>query len=511
MSWSDGYVTDVAYTFGYYADLSPARVNLALLLAGCPPIPPGPCCELGFGQGVCLAFNAAADPAREWWGTDFNPAHAQHARSLAEAAGVRARLFDQSFEEFAERTDLPPFSYIALHGIWSWVSADNRRHIVDFIRRNLAPGGVLYLSYNTAAGMAAALPLQQLLSAYASRAEAAAVPPPQRMKAALAFAARVFATQPAVVAQTPGLQKRLETMAGQDPVYLLHEYLNANWQPSSFAEVAQAMEGAKLTYAGTAQALDHVPALQLTDSQRGLLQAIDDPLLRQTTRDFVTGQPFRRDLWVRGLRRMSTHSQTTAWRALRVVLVSPMPTEPVKVKGARGEGTVPQRLTQPILDVLAASTGPVALADLERRVVGETYSSAQFADTMLMLLGSGRVEPAHADAQIEAARPHTERLNAHLIAHGSEHGNLSCLISPVSGCGVHAARITQLLIAATRSGCTTDEEYVAAAMRQLEERGEGLAAGGQAITTAAALRDEIARTLNAYREMIPALRRLQIV
>lgn len=511
MSWNEGYVTDVPYTFGYYADLSPARANLALLLAGCPPIPAGPCCELGFGQGVCLAFNAAADPAREWWGTDFNPAHVEHARSLTAAAGLCAHLFDQSFEEFAARTDLPPFSYIALHGIWSWVSADNRAQIAAFIRRHLAPGGVLYLSYNTAAGMAAAQPLQNLLSVHASRVQAAAVPPPQRMKAALDFAASVFGVQPSVVAQTPGLQKRLETMTGQDPVYLAHEYLNSSWQPCSFAEVAQAMEGAKLTYAGSAHALDHVSALQLTDAQRGLLQAIDDPILRQTARDFVTGQPFRRDLWVRGLRRLAPPAQSAAWRSLRVVMASPMPTEPVKVKGARGEGTLPQRLTQPIIEVLASSAGPIALADLERRVVGETYSSTQFADTMLMLLGSGRVETAQADARIDAARPHTEALNAHLLAHGSEHGSLPYLVSPVSGCGVHAPRITQLLIAATRAGCTTDDEYAAAAMRQLEERGEGLAARGEAITTTAVLRAEIARTLDAYRGMVPVLRRLQIL
>jgi len=181
------------------------------------------------------------------------------------------------------------------------------------------------------------------------------------------------------------------------------------------------------------------------------------------------------------------------------------------VKGARGEGTIAQRLTQPILEILDSAGGPVEVGELERRVVGAQYSSTQFADTMLMLLGSGRVEPAQSDAQIEAARPHTDALNAHLLAHGSEHGNLPWLVSPVSGCGVHAPRITQLLIAATRAGCETDEEYVAAAMRQLDERGEGLAARGEAITTAAALRDEIARTLGPYRAMVPVLRRLQIL
>lgn len=511
MTWSDGYVTEVPYTYGYYPDLSPARVNLALLLAGYPPIPPGPCCELGFGQGVCLAFSAAARPEHEWWGNDFNPAHVQHARALAAAAGVRAMLCDDSFEEFAARTDLPQFSYIALHGIWSWVSAENREHIVRFIRRNLAPGGVLYLSYNTAAGWGATLPLQHLLSAFAARAQGAGVSPPQRMTAALEFARKVFGTDPAVASQTPSLKKRLENLLAQDPVYLTHEYLNSNWHACSFAEVATAMEAAKLTYAGTGYLLDHVGVLQTTEAQRALLKEIGDPVLRQTTRDFVTGQSFRRDLWVRGLPRVTPHEQATQWRARRVVMASTMPTEPIKIKGARGEGTVPERLTQPVLSILDAASEPIELGELERQVVGEKYTTAQFSDTMLMLLGSGRAECVQSDAQVAAAKLHTDALNLHLLDRGPEHGNLAYLASPVSGCGVFVPRITQLLMAGTAAGCTTTDEYVADALRRLNARGESISAEGRTLENADELRAEIARTVEVYRGMIPALRRLKVM
>jgi hypothetical protein len=33
------------------------------------------------------------------------------------------------------------FDYIALHGVWSWVSPENRGHIVRFAARYLKPGG----------------------------------------------------------------------------------------------------------------------------------------------------------------------------------------------------------------------------------------------------------------------------------------------------------------------------------------------------------------------------------
>ena len=65
-----------------------------------------------------------------------------------------ANLSDESFEEFCRRQDLPDFDFIGLHGIWSWVSDKNRQVIVDFIRRKLKVGGVVYVSYNTQPGWA---------------------------------------------------------------------------------------------------------------------------------------------------------------------------------------------------------------------------------------------------------------------------------------------------------------------------------------------------------------------
>ena len=72
---------------------------------------------------------------------------------MATASGAGAQLFDQSFAEFCNRGDLPHFDFIGLHGIWSWISDENRAVIVDFVRRKLAVGGVLYVSYNTQPGL----------------------------------------------------------------------------------------------------------------------------------------------------------------------------------------------------------------------------------------------------------------------------------------------------------------------------------------------------------------------
>lgn len=98
--------------------------------------------------------------------TDFNPSQAGFAQELAAASGAGAQLFDQAFAEFCNRPDLPDFDFIGLHGLWSWISDENRAVIVDFIRRKLKVGGVLYISYNAQPGWAAMVPMRDLLAEY---------------------------------------------------------------------------------------------------------------------------------------------------------------------------------------------------------------------------------------------------------------------------------------------------------------------------------------------------------
>jgi hypothetical protein len=131
--WTAGYVADIGYTFGYYTELNPLRIRLAFSNAGLVAPELGTACELGFGQGMSANLHAAASVV-QWSGTDFNPAQAGFAQELAKVAESGARLFDEAFEQFCTRTDLPDFDYIGLHGIWSWISDENRAVIVEFVR-----------------------------------------------------------------------------------------------------------------------------------------------------------------------------------------------------------------------------------------------------------------------------------------------------------------------------------------------------------------------------------------
>src|SRR6516165_2842430 len=144
--WTAGYVTELEYTHGYYRELSPSLLRLAYLSAciASPSTKPLHYLELGYGQGLSINIHAAALDG-EFWGTDFNPTQVAHARTLSDASGSGAKLFEDSFADFAARADVPEFDIIGLHGIWTWISDANGHIVVDVIRRKLRAGGILYI------------------------------------------------------------------------------------------------------------------------------------------------------------------------------------------------------------------------------------------------------------------------------------------------------------------------------------------------------------------------------
>jgi SAM-dependent methyltransferase len=257
MTWSAGYPTEIEYTYGYYRELCPTYLRLACLSAGIATAKADPLkyLELGFGQGVSINIHAAGNEG-DFWGTDFNPSQAAHARELAEASGSSATLLDASFAELAARPDLPHFDIIGLHGIWTWISEENSRVVVDIIRRKLKVGGLVYVSYNCLPAWAPAMPLRHLMKLHANlAAEAAGVV--AKVDGAVAFAQQVIDSGALYFRANPAVGERLKALSGLRRNYLVHEYFTEDWRPITFSDMSRVLEDAKLDFVGSANLLDH--------------------------------------------------------------------------------------------------------------------------------------------------------------------------------------------------------------------------------------------------------------
>jgi len=149
--WNHGYVTDITYTTGYHRETAPIWIATAATLLGCgSPDLTRPFCfaDLGCGNGVTALVVAATMPHADVWGFDFNPAHVDAGREIARRAGLSNIHFEEaSFEQLAQlpRDALPMFDYIVTHGVLSWISLENRRHLYNVIGQRLTPGGIAYV------------------------------------------------------------------------------------------------------------------------------------------------------------------------------------------------------------------------------------------------------------------------------------------------------------------------------------------------------------------------------
>lgn len=324
-----------------------------------------------------------------WYGTDFNPAQAGYAQQLAEASGANAKLYDESFAEFCNRPDLPQFDFIGMHGIWSWVSDENRRIITDFLRRKLKVGGVLYVSYNTQPGWAAMAPMRDLLVEHAELMGAQGHGIVPRIDSALEFAGKLVSGGARYGVANPGVAARLDALKGQNRNYLAHEYFNRDWEPMSFSKMSRWLDDAKLSFACSAHLLDHVDAINMPAEQQ-ILKDIPDRSFRETVRDFLVNQQFRRDYWVRGLRQMSALERAEKLRAQRFIMVAVREEITLKVSGAIGEAALHENVYVPILDLLA-DLRVHTLHDVERALEGKTDFNGVL-QALMILAGKGCIQ-----------------------------------------------------------------------------------------------------------------------
>ena len=85
--------------------------------------------------------------------------------------------------------------------------------------------------------------------------------------------------------------------------YLLHEFSTEHWRPCFHGDVAAAMAEARCDYAGSATLDENFPEMSLSPEQQAAWREAPDAQARELLFDLCVKRPFRRDVYVRGLRR----------------------------------------------------------------------------------------------------------------------------------------------------------------------------------------------------------------
>jgi hypothetical protein len=303
-----------------------------------------------------------------------------------------------------------------------------------------------------------------------------------RIDQSLAFVEKLLETKPGFARACPDVAVRLNALKGQNRQYLAHEYFNRDWLPMSFGRMAEWLASAKLTFACSAHYHDLVDVVNITPPQLALLADIPDLMFRQTVRDFMVNQQFRRDYWVRGARKLSPIERLEALRAQRVLLVSPRGEVSLKFAGAQGEATLQEAVCNPILDLLSDHK-PRSLGEIELAFKGSTISLAHVVQAALILSGSGYLCPVQDDAVAAKARKQTQKLNLAFCDKARGSADYGTLASPVTGGGLVVGRIGQLFLIARSLGMKTPQEWVSYAWQILASQSQVLLKDGKPLKT----------------------------
>jgi predicted O-methyltransferase YrrM len=461
-----GYVLDSSYPDTFFQELSPAWLSYVSAVNGVSAKSLDSAftyLELGAGLGHSTVVNAGAFPRGEFHACDFNPEHIEGGRRHASALGLRNIEFhDASFERLLEK-ELPPFDFIVLHGVYSWVGAESRAAIRRIIHEKLAHGGLVYLSYNCMPGWANELPVRRLLVELASAARGDSA---EKMRRAVEQLTEMNGRGMRYFDENAEAKRAVESYGRVPPNYLAHEFFNETWQPFYSVDVMDDMAQAGASYLGSATLVDNHPMLLVEDSATDTLKNLTSPRQQHLALDFATNRRFRRDVFIRG---DAPRSAAEAARAINDAVIGSV-NDPrqlgTRIKVPRGHISFQPDFIEALKSLLRH--GSVAFGDAVATLAGRSRNTAEIARNLAFLVAGGALMPF---ARVYRYDQPTE---VHKPANGLVERSLRCIIeqraaraipSELLGNGIlvkppEALAIIELL-SGSRTGPSPVEQHVA--------------------------------------------------
>lgn len=409
---TQGYVTDIDYTWGAYEVQNPRQLAAVAVMAGLDPpdlAAPFTYCDLGCGNGLTVNLLAAAYPWASFTGIDLNPRHIDNARRFAEAAGLEnVRFLACSFGE-ALTAKLPSFDMMALHGVYTWVPQTVRQEILALLAGRLTPTGLAYISYNSLPGWAAIGPMRRLMNVYASVVPGSSL---EKATHALAYLQLLNRNQAAYFVDSPAAQKMLELLAETSPSYIAHEYFNEAWEPIYFGQMADDTASVGLNYAGCVPLWMNLPELVIPDELQQIFNTAPDRIAFESHKDFVTNQRFRIDVFTKQPIPPARPRRRDGLKGLRILGVRPHEHQDRALRFPHFTMNLDHPVYEPVMRIATerSRTGAELLAEpelaaFEPHVVLEAFQFILLSHQFEVALGEPRTLPERFPMRIRVTVP----------------------------------------------------------------------------------------------------------
>ena len=315
---SSRYTVDVAYPSTFVFGQTPLQMRLAAAIAGAPPGPltgPFAYCDLGCGNGNTLNTLASMYPQASFIGTDFNAAHLAHAREQASRAELgNVTYLEASFADL-QALGIPAQDYIAIQGVYSWVSRAMRNTIQAFVRDRLNPGGLVCVQYGCLPGSTVHDPLFYYLGKLAARASGNT----RERFAAAVSALQTLAPVSNFFASNAAAERLIQGFSEHPFGVVAHDVLNHQPHSFYFEELCEIQAQSGLEFVGSSPLKQNFPEFWMSKPVHGAyLELVNgkDVFFRHTMKDLILNTSRRTDVFRKPGQAAAEHTGETGLRSI---------------------------------------------------------------------------------------------------------------------------------------------------------------------------------------------------
>lgn len=307
----------VLYGGASFPQTHPARLSTVAALFGlrAPELEECRVLELGCGNGSNLVPMAAAMPRAQFVGVDLAATPIAHGRERAARLGLSNLRLEQG-DVSRLGPDLGRFDYVTAHGLYSWVPAAVRPHVLRVAGEVLSDDGVAYVSYNALPGCR----LRHLVRELVRMHFGTTAFEPGRIAEVRAFLAEVARVEAARDGEFLGaLQREIAFVQSLPDAVLYHDDLAQESHAFLLTELLEDARPHGLQYLGEAGIAEMYTLAGFPDFDRMLADwSGGDRVRREQHLDFVRGRRFRQTLLCRAHHRLAEDAGPRSLRAMHL-------------------------------------------------------------------------------------------------------------------------------------------------------------------------------------------------
>lgn len=438
----------------FLKDVAPAYIDHACIVAGFAPPPGSPIgegmgagfayCELQAGSGLTPTLLAASNPLGDFHAIDARPQLLETGRAFADSGKIRNITFHEAGIAAATEKSLPQFDYIIVNGIYSWVPLRERGAILNFVRKFLKTGGAVYVNYNARPGWNK---LDSFRRVFREATRGVRTETRQRIETARdVYKLLLDNKAPAIVASgiTPTQLKDLD----KTPLDVLAtDYANDFAEPLYVTEVASDFSVIDCHLVGSVDLVDSAAVLINHEPYKSILERFPTIAGRELAKDFMRDTRHRRDVFVKGGKRLAADNREAMMNGLAFALEQPAAAVKYQVRLPYAEVKFDNEYARALVATLAQ--GPRSIAELISLAQAKGVDPAMTVGNVHALLATNQIRPIYRASR--ESNDSARRLQQAILSRAGSAQAMMFLPSPF-GTAFMVPQPDQLMMSATAKG-----------------------------------------------------------